>query len=298
MDGVEALRALLCKLVPNVNRARVPSEMNIVFDGGVFNGYYGLGVGLYLQELEKQGVTRVCKVSGVSIGAVLALWYLLDSPKTDLNALFVKMAKHFERRRNLRVYRKLIAKFIYESIPSDDLSFMNDRLYISYYDTRECMRKTVSRYKSRAHLVEVAVRSGHIPFVISDSIAYRGRYIDGVRPEVFPGPRRSLFVHVATVERWGQMFSVGTEANIMHRLTSGAADADSFFTTGFSRMCGYTDDWNLIDRATFGMREIVMCVLYRGLALLADAEGDQFDLVRGLRTAAQGLVWGLVAAEQ
>ena len=297
MDGVDALRALICKLVPNVNRARVPAEMNVVFDGGAFNGYYGLGVGLYLQELERQKVTRVVKVSGVSIGAILALWYLLDSPKTDMNALFVKMAKHFERRRNLRVYRKLVARFIYESISSDDLSFMEDRLYISYYDTRDCMRKTVSRYKSRAHLVEVVVRSGHIPFVISDSIAYRGRYIDGVRPEVFSGLTRSLFVHVATVEKWGRMFSVGTEANIMHRLTGGAADADSFFTTGFSRMCGYTDDWNLIDRAAFAMREVVMCFLYRGLGLVTNVEDDQFDLVRGLRTAARGLVGALVSSE-
>ena len=80
MDGVELMQSFIKTIVPNANTSKIPSTLNLVFDGGAFNGYYGLGVGMYVKELETRGLTTV-KVSGVSAGSVLALWYLLDKPK-------------------------------------------------------------------------------------------------------------------------------------------------------------------------------------------------------------------------
>ena len=297
MDGVELMRSFIKTIVPNANTAKVPSSINLVFDGGAFNGYYGLGVGMYVKELEAQGMTTVEKVSGVSAGAVLALWYLLDNPKTDINALFVEMAAHFSKHRNLRIYKKQVREIVNANIVSDDLSFLNDRLYISYYDTVDCCRKTVSRYKSRKHLVHTIIRSSHIPFVVTDSIAYQGRYIDGVRPELFEGPARTLFVQVTTYSRLWRMFSTGSEVNILHRLIVGVADANDFFTTGTSEMCSFTDEWSGLGKLAFCLREIAMCIVYMVLSKVACADGSPFDVASGLRSATAHVVWLLAGHE-
>ena len=297
MEGVEIMRSFIRTLIPNANAARIPPTMNLVFDGGAFNGYYGLGIGLYVKELESAGMTRVHKVSGVSAGAVLALWYLLDKPKTDLNALFVEMATHFNQHHNLRIYKKQIKKVIGANLDSDDLSFLNDRLFISYYDTRECCRKTVSRYRSRKHLIDAIIRSGHIPFIVSDAIAYKGRYIDGVRPELFDTEVRSLFVQVTTYNRLWRMFSTGTEVNLLHRLIVGVSDANDFFTIGSSDMCSFTDEWSNLRKLGFCLREIAMCVLYFALSKVAYSVSLPFDFAGGVKSAAAHIPWILAGQE-
>lgn len=297
MNGVELMRSFIRTIVPNANSTRIPSELNLVFDGGAFNGYYGLGVGMYVKELEAQGLTTVEKVSGVSAGSVLALWYLLDEPKTDLNALFVEMAAHFNKHRNLRIYKRQVREIVNTNLESDDLSFLDDRLYISYYDTMDCCRKTVSRYKSRKHLVHTIIRSSHIPFVVTDSIAYQGRYIDGVRPELFEGPARTLFVQVTTYGRLGRMFSTGSEVNILHRLVVGVADANDFFTTGSSEMCSFTDEWSGLGKFAFCLREIAMCIVYLVLSKVACTGSSSFDIASGLRSATAHVVWLLAGHE-
>jgi hypothetical protein len=297
MNGVKLMRSFIKNVVPNANINKIPAALNLVFDGGAFNGYYGLGVGMYVKELESQGLTTVKKVSGVSAGSVLALWYLLDKPKTDLNAIFVEMAAHFNKHRNLRIYKKQVREIVNTNIESDNLSFLNDRLYISYYDTVDCCRKTVSRYKNRKHLIHTIIKSSHIPFVVTDSIAYQGRYIDGVRPELFDGHYRTLFVQVTTYSRLKRMFFTGSEVNILHRLIVGVADANDFFTTGTSEMCSFTDEWSWIGKFAFCLREIIMCIVYLVLSKVACTDGYSFDIASGLRSAASHVVWLLAGHE-
>ena len=154
MEGIDLVRSFARTVIPNVNPIRVPKEINVAFDGGAFNGFYGLGVGIYLKELERSGITTVKKVSGVSAGSVLALWYLLDKPKTDINKTFVEMADHFNKHHNLRIYKKQVRRIVKENFKTDDMSILDDRLFISYYDTVECRRVTVSKYTGRKHLVD------------------------------------------------------------------------------------------------------------------------------------------------
>ena len=297
MDGVETMRTFIKAVVPNANTSRIPDSINLVFDGGAFNGYYGVGVGMYIKELESRGLTSVKKVSGVSAGSLLALWYLIDEPKSDLNSIFIEMISHFKETHNLRIYKGLVKKMVLSNIVSDDLSFLNDRLYISYYDTHECCRKTVSKYKNRKHLIDVIIRSSHIPFVVTDSIAYKRRYIDGVRPELFDGSCRSLFVQVTTFDRISRMFYTGTEVNMLHRLVVGVADANVFFTTGSSDMCSFTDEWTIIGKTIFYLREFVLCVLYLILSKIVHGGTYIFDIKRAIGSATANIYWMLIGQE-
>ena len=293
MEGYNILRHLVKSIIPNAIPSKIPSSMNLVFDGGAFNGFYGLGVGLYIKQLEAEGLTKINKISGVSAGSVLGLWYLLENPKSDLNELFVEMSEHFNKNYNLRIFKQQIKKVIKTNIQTDDLSFLNDRLFISYYDTFDCTRKTVSKYKNRKHLIDVIVRSSHIPFMITDSIAYKDRYIDGVRPELFNNESRSLFVKLTTINRLSTMFSTGSEVNILYRCIVGLADANDFFTTGSSDMCSFTDEWSRFGKLLFCFREIAVCILYLLLSKIVYGQNSPFKFINGLKSASIHIPWAL-----
>lgn len=294
MEGIDLVRSFARTVIPNVDPARVPKEINIAFDGGAFNGFYGLGVGLYLKELENSGMTTVKKVSGVSAGSVLALWYLLDEPKTDINETFVEMATHFNKHHNLRIYKKQVKRIVKDNFQTDDMSIINDRLFISYYDTEECRRVTISKYNSRKHLVDTIVKSSHIPFIVTDKIAYKGRYIDGMRPALFDSSTKTIFIKLSTVNKLARMFCTGTEVNMFHRVIIGVADGNDFFTTGTSDMCSFVDEWSTLGRIGFHCRELGLCILYY---LVTKICGTTFALRRALTTAARRVPWTLGGQE-
>ena len=295
MNGINLMKTYIKTIIPNVDISCIPKQINVAFDGGAFNGYYGLGVGIFLKELENSRLTTVKRISGVSAGSVLALWYLLEQPITDLNNYFVTMSNHFKKTFNLRIYESQVRTIVLDNISTDNLSFLTKRLYISYYDTIKCRRKTVSKYRNREHLISCIVRSSHIPFIVSESITYKGRYVDGISPFIFDSKVKTLFVKVTTCSKLTRMFITGTEKNILYRLIVGVADANEFFTTGSSDMCSYVNDWNILERMAFCFREIGFCFLYyivSYIVYLKDNRPDKyFSIWTGIKEASRNMSW-------
>ena len=296
MEGIDLVRSFARTVIPNVNPSRVPKEINVSFDGGAFNGFYGLGVGLYLKELEASGMTVVKKVSGVSAGSMLALWYILEKPKTDINRTFVEMADHFNTHHNLRIYKRQVRRIVKDNFATDNLSILDDRLFISYYDIKECCRVTVSKYTSRKHLVDTIVQSSHIPFIVTKNMAYKNRYIDGMRPTLFDAETRTLFVKLTTMSKLARMFYTGTEVNMFHRVIIGIADANDFFTTGNSDMCSFVDEWSTLSKLGFYCRELGLCILYYLVTKIC-ANEHCFAISTAISTAIRHVPWRLVGQE-
>ena len=93
------------------------------------------------------------------------------------------------------------------------------------------------------------------------------------------------------------MFTTGSEVNILHRVIIGVSDANNFFTTGYSEMCSFTDEWSKLGKLVFYLREVVMCILYLILSKIACVEGGPFDIVSGLRSATTHVIWLLAGHE-
>ena len=87
-DNNKLLNLYVNTLVKNVDAEKIPKEIDLIFDGGVFNGFIGYGFSMYLSELEKQNKTKIIRVSGCSIGSVLGLLYIVNSNK-NIIALFI-----------------------------------------------------------------------------------------------------------------------------------------------------------------------------------------------------------------
>ena len=55
-----------------------PLQLDLVLDGGVFNGSYLVGALYFLKEMEKQNYIKINRISGCSIGSVIAFMYTID----------------------------------------------------------------------------------------------------------------------------------------------------------------------------------------------------------------------------
>jgi len=286
------MREYIKALILNIDHSKLKKEINLIFDGGVFNGGYATGVAMYIKALEERGLVKINKLSGCSVGSVIALWYACGCNESAV-LLFEKTTNAFQDTLDLREYPKNISIFVNSLFPSGDVSILKDKLYINFYDTHKHKQKIVSNFKNVNHLIDCILQSCHIPYVIDGNARYNERYIDGILPHIFTsaagtsaagtsaagtsaagtsaagkgtstsagtstgaGECDSLFIKLITLQKCTRAFVVKCETNIHYRLLTGVADANDFFTLGSSDMCSYVSQWSYFNILQIRCREM------------------------------------------
>jgi len=69
---------LVDNLPDDFKERKTPLRIDLVLDGGLFNGSYLIGALQFLKELERRKYIRVDRISGASIGSIVGLAYLSD----------------------------------------------------------------------------------------------------------------------------------------------------------------------------------------------------------------------------
>jgi hypothetical protein len=263
------MREYIKALILNVDHSRLKKEINLIFDSGAFNGGIAAGVAIYIKSLEEHGLVKINKISGCSIGSVVALWYVCGCNELGVK-LFEETTNSFQNTMDLRDYQKNIKAFVHSLFPDGNVSTLNDKLYINFYDTRKHKQKVVSRFKNVDHLIDCILQSSHIPYIIDGNARYNERYIDGIFPHIFTGAgtdagadagagaSESLFIKLITLNKCTRAMVVKCETNIHYRLLTGVADANEFFTTGSSDMCSYVSQWSYLNILQLRSREIII----------------------------------------
>ena len=62
--------------IKNVNEQ---IKMDVVLDGGLFNGSYQVGALYFLKEMENRKYIKIERISGCSIGSIVGFLYFIDS---------------------------------------------------------------------------------------------------------------------------------------------------------------------------------------------------------------------------
>ena len=256
----ELLNIYIKTLINNVNIENIPKDIDIIFDGGAFNGGMGFGIAVYLKELEITHNIKVRRVSGCSIGSIIALSYLIDL-KYDINDVFISTCKNFKKTFNLSVFKTHVKKIIYDNL-TDDLSSINNKLYITYYDAINYEHIMVCEYENREHLLECLMRSCHIPYITSTVFKYDNKYIDGVAPYIFrDGERDVLFINMVTYKNYRRTLNIKNEQHINERMIIGVNDINNFFTMGKSDMCSYYENWSYISILILRLRLLIVFII-------------------------------------
>ena len=120
-------------LIENINKPSKPNNINIILDGGGFNGSYHHGVLIYFKQLEKKHYVKINKISGCSIGSVFGMLYLLDLLDDGFTGYEI-MRDAFKNSGSLNFAKKWLKDYN-KTLKKDEYLKCNNRLFITYYDT-------------------------------------------------------------------------------------------------------------------------------------------------------------------
>ena len=240
--NINLLNQYINALLVNVNSEKIPKNVNLIFDSGAVNGLLGVGAALYINHVQKKEYLKVNKVSGCSIGSIIAVWYLCGCPDLIYDYLD-DLFNYYKINKNFFIYEKIITESIYKLFHNDDLSILNNVLYINYHDTKKHKQCIVSNFSSRNHLIETILKSSHIPYITNNIYKLDDCYIDGISPYIFKTGNsecKNMFIKLIDLYNPLQSVNIKNEHNIYTRLLKGVSETNDFFINNNTTLCMYT----------------------------------------------------------
>ena len=241
----EYVNKLIENLPDDIKNRLTPLKIDLVLDGGAFNGSYLIGALYFLKEMEKRKYVTVERISGCSIGSVVGLLYIIDS--LDLMAKIydimfqeIKTTYHFNAIKQLKT-------ILGDKIPEDVCNRANKKLFITYNNIQKGTKPVKNVYRDVNDLINTIIRSCFIPFVIDGNILYEDKHIDGINPFIFDKEpdKKVLYLNLMGVNKLGHIWNVKNEKTNYHRLMTGLLDIHSFYIKQSNTdMCSYVEDWS------------------------------------------------------
>ena len=249
-------------LIENLDKNNIPKDIDLIIDSGAFNGGYGYGIILYLKELENLKLLKINRISGCSIGALLGAAYLINETKV-FESLYNEILKEFRETCFLNKLPNFIRNYI--NNVNLDIEILNDRLYVTYYDTSTMKQKVVNKYKDKEELIEILIRTSYIPYMINESLQYKEKYIDGITPYIFTkSDKKIMYIELLAVKHMISSIYIKNEVNIYTRLFEGILDINNFFSKSKNILaksnimfCSYIDNWKSYNYMMIRFREIL-----------------------------------------
>ena len=256
INNLSAFNSYIYALTQNLNQKLIPENINVIVDGGAFNGAYAIGTLLYLKQLEKQKLTTINKISGTSIGAILSFLFITDSLFENIN-WFETILNDFRSTSNLKKTHEIIKNLVNENI--DDVKVLNDKLFITYYDTNQMQQIVTNKYNSKEELIDILTRSSFIPYLTDGNPFYKDIYSDGITPHIFnqDNTNTSIFINLMSFKIIKDSMCTKNEKNIWSRLMIGVVDANNFFTNKKSDLISSINEWKSYNFLFLRGREIL-----------------------------------------
>lgn len=269
----EYIHRLIHNLPKNEN-ATTTTTIDVVFDGGVFNGSYLLGIAYFLKEMEKKNMIKIGRISACSIGAFIAMLYVSDNLDVfeGVNQILINEIK---TNYSINVMDK-IADMIKKVVSIETLpEIMTNKVYINYYNVKTCRRVVKYKYKTAEDVIETIRRSTFVPFLVNGDICYKNRYMDGLYPYVFKNKnnrkdekeRRILYIDLHSCNKMWDCINIKNEKTHFHRVLTGVLEIHNFFIKNISTdMCSYVDEWSsrnkLNDLLRWLLEKIIVYMCY------------------------------------
>ena len=241
----EYANKLIENLPNNIKNAETPLIIDLVLDGGIFNGSYLLGALYFLKEMEKNNYIKVERISGCSIGSIAAFTYFIDG--LDIMPNFYKIVhSEFKKTYNLQIIKEL-KTYLLSVIPNDICSKINHKLFICYNNIKKNKKVVKSVYKNVDDIINTIIRSCYIPYLIDGNLLYENKAIDGLNPFVFPieCDKKILYLDLYGYDKIAHLLNVKNENTNYHRILSGLLDIHCFFIKQTdTQMCSYVNNWS------------------------------------------------------
>jgi hypothetical protein len=244
----EYVMKLIDNLPDDIKNAKEPLVIDLVLDGGIFNGSYLVGALYFLKEMENRKYIKIDRISGCSIGSIVGFLYFIDA--LDLMPeLYNIINTDFKQTYKLEKLKEL-KKYLEKNIPTDICEKVNGKLFIAYNNVIKRKKVVKKVYKDVNDIINSLINSCFIPFLIDGNILNKSKYIDGVNPYVFNKEINKKILHLDLYgyDKVGYLLNVKNEKTNYHRILSGLLDIHSFFIKGCNTsMCSYVNNWSIYD---------------------------------------------------
>jgi len=271
---------LIDNLPDDIKNVETPQSIDLVLDGGIFNGSYLIGALYFLKEMEKRKYIKIERISGCSIGSIVAFLYYING-LDHMSKLYDIVNNEFRQTYKLEFVKEL-KKHLSGNIPDDICKSVNNKLFITYNNIKKREKRVKSNYKDVDEIINTIIKSCYIPFLIDGNILYENKYIDGINPYIFNKEpnKKILYLDLFGYDKICNLINVKNEKTNFHRVLSGLLDIHSFFIKQSNTpMCSYVNNWNIIN-VGFNYFKILfekLCIyLTYSIILIRNTISDEF----------------------
>jgi len=280
-------------------------HMDIILSGGAFNAIYLVGCLYFLREMECKNKVIIHRISTCSASSFVALFYLTNNLKlfeTHIYNMtisnFKKNKKYIFSHQDIIVIFNLIETTLYEVdglTEYEILKKVNYKLYITYFDIKKCKRVVKKKYKSLRDIFETIIKSAHIPFITTNSMMYRNRYMDGWQPYIFTTrklnnsittsniiEKKQLFIDLLGIDKIKDSIVLKNNKKNKDKILNGILDTYSFFNQNGkyeTAMCGYLNNQSITSYIKYNSLYIfsyVLCIFLYLYAFIFQAPSSKF----------------------
>lgn len=261
----------LIENLPNDFKTDSPLVLDVVLDGGIFNGSYLIGALYFLKEMEQRQYVKINRISGCSIGSIAAFSYFIDG--LDVMPKFYKMVhSEFKKTHHLHTIKEL-KQILTNYIPDDICSKINHKLYICYNNIKKNKKIVKSVYKNTDDIIKTIIKSCYIPYLIDGNLLYENKAMDGLTPYIFNKEykKKILYLDLYGYDKISNLLCIKNENTNYHRILSGLLDIHYFFIKQTNtQMCSYVNDWNYYNLSFYYFKLAIekMCILLIKLFIL------------------------------
>jgi hypothetical protein len=267
------INKLIENLPDTIKNRGSPLDLDLVLDGGLFNGSYLVGALYFIKEMERLGYVKVKRISGSSIGSIIGFLYFIDA-LDQASSLYEMLLTDFKKTHNL-TFIKTLKERLKHKIPMDVCKVLDNKFYISFTNVKKRKKIVKRTYKNVDEIIDCIIKSCFIPILIDGNIVYKGRYIDGLNPHFFETrlstppkrERKVIFMNLNSLDKILGSINVKNEKTNFHRILSGMLDIHMFFIKGNSTtMCSYINNWGVSDHIYMYFRylieKIIVCIVF------------------------------------
>jgi hypothetical protein len=254
----EYVEKFIENLPDELKNTKNPINLDLVLDGGIFNGSYLIGALYFLKEMEKRNYIKICRISGCSIGSIVAFIYIIDC--LDISESFYRIIfQQLKKNYNLNI-SSILRSILKDKIPDDICSKVNNKLYITYTNIQKRKIKVKCTYKNKEEIINTIIKSSYIPFFMDGNILFENKYIDGLNPYVFKirNDRKILYLDLFGYDKIKYLINIKNEKTNFHRILSGLLDIHNFFIKQTNTdMCSYVNDWTIFSKVRIFLKTII-----------------------------------------
>jgi len=240
---------LIENLPDDLKNSKTPLRLDLVLDGGMFNGSYLVGALYFLKEMEKRNYIIIERISGCSIGSAVAILYFIDALDM-MSPLYDIVKKEFQNGYKLPTIKELKIH-LKDRIPSNICEKVNGKLYICYNNIKKGKKTIKSSYKDIDEIFDTIIKSCFLPYLIDGNFLYDNKYVDGMNPYIFNkvSDKKILYLDLFGYDKIGNLLNVKNEKSNFHRILSGLLDIHNFYIKQTdTQMCSYVNDWSVSNK--------------------------------------------------